>query len=172
MAGDPSRRHTVFALFDLATEMGPVLDRLHEAGLSDIHVLSPLPLPGLGVGAAGRLPLYAITILAGLVGIGVGVFFAGGTAAMYPLMTGGKPIVAAPIVGIISYETMMLLAIVVTFAVMVRKIIRAHPASLDYDPRVDDGYIGVAISMDEADPRHQSIHTWLNEAGAREVRTQ
>jgi hypothetical protein len=171
MAANHSKEEAVFALFDPAAAIAPVMDRLRNAGISKVHVLSPLPLPSLGPPAPVRIPLYLITICAGLVGIGVGVFFAGGTAAMYPLMTGGKPIVAAPVIGIISYETMMLLAIVVTFAVMVLKIIGAHRGPLHYDPRIDDGYIGLAILIDEADPRRESIQAILKEAGAREVQT-
>jgi mono/diheme cytochrome c family protein len=73
-------------------------------------------------GTFSSIPLYAITVAAGIVGILVGIAVAGGTAALYPIPTGGKPIVARPVVAIIAYETMMLVAIVTTFVVALIRV--------------------------------------------------
>lgn len=160
------------ALFRHDVPLGSLLHSLREAGLSDeqVSVMTPVPLSEQASAHVGSIPLYLVTVIAGIVGIVVGLFFAGGTAAMYPLMTGGKPIVAAPVVGIISYETMMLLAIVTTFVTMIVCIRRAHRDIAEQEPRIDDGYVALSILL-PADPTGVTmVSTLLQEAGALEVR--
>ena len=140
----------------------------------EIHLMSPIPLVERASIRIGGIPLYAVTIVAGLIGIGVGVFFAAGTAVLYPLMTGGKPIVAPPVVGIISYETMMLLAIVTTFLSMVVKL-RLTSAKIHYrDSRIDDGRIAVAVRVPEAADKATAgvvIRTAFERAGAEDIQS-
>ena len=160
------------ALFPRQVEIDPLVHSLREAGISEAHIsiMTPLPLSERASVRLGSMPLYVITIMAGLVGIAIGIFFAGGTAAMYPLMTGGKPIVGAPIVGIISYETMMLLAIVVTFITSVVTIKRAHRAITERDSRVDDGYVMARVSMSSTSTaRIGLIRNLLQRAGSLEI---
>lgn len=161
------------ALFPPDADLDVVRLSLKEAGISaeQITVLTPVPLTTAITPGDSSQPLwpYVITIAAGLVGIAVGVFFAAGTAALYPLMTGGKPIVAAPIVGIISYETMMLLAIVVTFITMIVRIRRARRDSVDREARIDEGKIALSVSLVEGN-QEEHIKTLLETAGAEDVR--
>ena len=140
---------TIKALYPFDVEMEPLAQSLRDNGVSDsqIALVTPLPLSERASARIGSMPFYAFTFVAGLLGIGIGVFFAGGTAALYPLMTGGKPIISVPIVGIISYETMMLSAIVVTFIIMIVSIKRSHRAAVQRDTRIDDGYIMVVVSL-------------------------
>ncbi|MGH7229950.1 MAG: quinol:electron acceptor oxidoreductase subunit ActD [Nitrospiraceae bacterium] len=169
---DKSKTTTgVLGVFTPTTPLRPLIAELQKAGLPDeaIDILSPLPLSEPLLQKPIRLPLYVITIIAGIVGIGVGIFFAGGTAALYPLMTGGKPIVAPPVVGIISFETMMLLAIVTTFIAMVMKIRSAGRSAAGRDPRIDEGAIAISVQIDWDDPRLTSIERIFKEAGAMEV---
>jgi mono/diheme cytochrome c family protein len=116
------------------------------------------------------MPLYGVTIAAGLIGIGVGLFFAAGTAAMYPLMTGGKPIVAAPIVGIISYETMMLVAIVLTFLTMLVRIKTTNTKIHARDARIDEGRIGVSVRVPMMGTISGAVQDIMGQAGALDVR--
>ena len=89
---------------------------------------------------------------------------------MYPLMTGGKPIVGAPIVGIISYETMMLLAIVVTFITSIVTIKRAHRGVTERDSRVDDGYVMARVSISSTSTaRIALIRNLLQRVGSLEI---
>lgn len=161
----------LFALFRPGTRLDAVLAELRAQGVPDhaTDIVSPLPLSGLVHDVSAQTPLYLITILAGVIGIGVGLFFAVGTAVMYPLMTGGKPIVSWPIVGIISYETMMLLAIVVTFFIVVRRIRRGHRRGVGHDSRIDDGMVGLSIVLADVATRPSSLHALLEEAGAEEI---
>ena len=164
-------RHVVWGLFDPAISLSPVLDQLRERGIPDVlmEVVSPLPLEVSLLHKPDRIPLHRITIIAGLVGIGIGVFFTVGTALLYPLVTGGKPVVSPPVVGLISFETMMLLAIVSTFLAMAIKIAFVHQSGLDKDPRIDEGVVGISVQVGEDTARAQSISRLLEKAGAAEV---
>jgi cytochrome c5 len=142
-------QRTIIALYPPETEIDPLIRSLSDAGVDEeqIDIMTPLPLEERASARIGPLPLYAITIIAGLIGIGIGIFFAAGTALLYPLMTGGKPIVGKPIVAIVSYETMMLLAIVATFVTMIVAIKRSHRTTLPRDSRIDDGCIMLTVQV-------------------------
>jgi hypothetical protein len=172
MDGRAPKRDLLIGVYDPMTPVTPVLDQLREAGIQAdaMDVLSALPLPGTRTERSIPIALYLITIIAGLVGIGVGILFAGGTAAMYPLMTGGKAIVAAPVVGIVSYETMMLGGIVITFLVMIRRIQVGSRARGEGMSEIEEGLIGVAVQVDRDDPLFETARRVLQEGGARNVR--
>ncbi|HEY6085527.1 MAG TPA: quinol:electron acceptor oxidoreductase subunit ActD [Nitrospira sp.] len=169
----PDDEVEVQALFKPDIDVDAVVEQLHSAGVTEecIHVLSPLPLKEKASDRIIGIPLYVVTFLAGLAGIGVGIFFAAGTAAMYPLMTGGKPIVAPPIVGIISYETMMLVAIVTTFVAMVIKI-RSTTGNLHIrDARIDDGRIAVTVRVPCVGSRANAVTEVFERSGAIDLQT-
>ena len=146
--------------------------RLEASGIrrEQITLLSPVPMASPNSQATAPFWPYGITIAAGLVGIGIGLFFAAGTAALYPLVTGGKPIVAAPVVGIISYETMMLMAVVVTFITVVVRIRDARDLAVDREARIDEGHLALSI-QNVHDDQEAAIRRILEEAGAQEIRS-
>ena len=166
-------RDNLTALFQQDVKPESLMQSLRESGIADeeVSIMTPLPLSERASARVGAMPLYLVTIIAGLVGIGVGVFFAGGTAALYPLMTGGKPIVAVPVVAIIAYETMMLLAIVTTFVTMIVGIRRAHRHIAERDPRIDDGYRMLVVSLPIDPDRVSQVRDLLQRAGAVEIRS-
>jgi hypothetical protein len=172
MAVHDPKAHGILGLFDPTMPLLPVLQRLRQAGVEGdaVEIVSALPMPGEGTSKPVHLHLYLITVLAGLVGIAVGIFFAGATAAFYPLMTGGKAIVARPVVGIVSYETMMLLGIVVTFLVMVKRILFGYRTRLEHEPRVEEGLVALVVALDRQHPLFEVTKRLLQEAGAQELR--
>lgn len=162
---------TLTALFQPDADVDVIRQSLRRIGIIDdqVSVMTPLPLTDDASARAGIIPIYAITIVAGIVGIGVGIFFAGGTAALYPLATGGKPILAAPVIGIISYETMMLLAILATFLSTIVVIRGAQREAVERDTRIDDGYIAVSVSGLSRETR-TVVEPLLHDAGAVDIR--
>lgn len=172
MADVTNNEGTLIALFELSTPVKPIVENLQRAGvpLDSIEVISPLPLHGIQMTGSPRIPLYALTMMGGFAGIAVGLFFAAGTALFYPIMTGGKPLVARPVVGIISFETMMLLAIVTTFVAMVIRLKQGGRRAPARDPRIDDGAVAVSIQMDGEDAQPAALEALLREAGAFEIR--
>src|SRR3569832_2284594 len=100
-------REIVFALFPPAAPIKQVLDRLKKMDVPErqVELSSTFPMMALPIGVGwGRFQLYHVTLIAGAIGILFGILLAGGTMAIYPLRTGGKPIVPIPIVGIVSFE--------------------------------------------------------------------
>ena len=165
---------TLFALFPPTASLAPLLDSLSRLEIPEgaISISSTLPLfeqPALHQWKP--IQLYPVTLIAGAVGILFGFLLAGGTFVLYPLRTGGKAIFTRPVVGIISYETMMLFAIVSTFLAVVIMVARSHRAKAGYDPRIDEGLIGVTVRVDPGDPRSISVQRLFEESGAVEVVT-
>ncbi len=162
----------LLALFPPDADIDSSRLRLEGAGIfqEQITLLSPIPLAAPKTQATPPFWPYGITIGAGLVGIGIGLFFSAGTAVLYPLVTGGKPIVAAPVVGIISYETMMLMAVVVTFVTMIVRIRRARDLTVDREARIDDGRLALSV-RDIHDDQEATVRKILEEAGAQDIRS-
>jgi mono/diheme cytochrome c family protein len=171
MADVANNKKTLVALFERSTQVKPLIEKLRQAGVPPdrIEVISGLPLHDIEVAGSSRIPLYALTMMGGFAGIGVGLFFAAGTAVFYPIMTGGKPLVAPPVVGIISFETMMLLAIVTTFVAMVIRLKPGGRPAPARDPRIDDGAVAVSIHMDGEGAQPAAVEALLKEAGASEI---
>ena len=164
----------IFGLFQPATPVEPILDRLRKMDLPEreVELSSTFPMMALPVGVGWRrVQLFHVTLIAGAIGILFGILLSGGTMALYPLRTGGKPIVPMPIVGIISFETMMLFAIVTTFVTVAIKIIRSHRGKVAYDTRIDEGFVGISVWVGRDDPRAGSIQSLFQEFGAAEVNT-
>lgn len=172
-SADRRRRRTmIFGLFEPGKALHPLIDRLRKLGLPEetIEIASSLPLMAKPTRVGWRrLQLFHLTTIAGALGILFGILLAGGTAALYPLRTGGKPIVAIPVVGIISYEMMMLFAIVTTFVAALIQIVRSHRVRMPTDPRIDEGFFGISVWTDPNDPRNRSIERIFEEEGAVEV---
>lgn len=175
MADTRSADRIIFGLFEPQTPLRPILDRLREMNFPEEAVelssATPIMAQPAGVGWK-RFRLVHVTMIAGAVGILFGFLLAGGTALYYPLRTGAKPIVSPSIVGIISYEMMMLFAIVTTFITMVVKVLRSHRAKAGYDPRIDEGFIGMSVRIDRGDARLRSVQDLFQEAGAVELEVQ
>ncbi|MGE3979202.1 MAG: quinol:electron acceptor oxidoreductase subunit ActD [Nitrospira sp.] len=172
MAPVTGNNRMVLALFEPSGDPKSLVEKLRKAGVPEdaVEVLSPLPLQEAALLRPARVPLHRITIMAGLVGIGLGIMVAAGTALLYPIVTGGKPIVALPVVGIIAFETMMLMAIVTTFAAMLIQLRSESRNATERDPRIDDGLIEVILSLPPDSPRLETVQALLQEAGALEIR--
>ncbi len=165
---------TLFALFPPTAPLAPLLDSLRTLKIPEeaISISSTLPLfeePALSQWKP--IQLYPVTLIAGAIGILFGFLLAGGTFVLYPLRTGGKAIFTRPVVGIISYETMMLFAIVSTFIAALIRVVWSHRSRARYDPRIDEGLIGVTVQVDRGDPRSGSVQRLFEESGAVEVVT-
>jgi hypothetical protein len=119
----------------------------------DIQVLSAEPLHDIGeiLSPKSRLPWF--TLFGAVLGAGAGYSLAAVTARLYPLNTGGMPIVSALPVGIVTYEAMMLTAVLFTLGglLLEARLLRRRPAG--YDDAISEGEIHIltrALSESEA----------------------
>ncbi len=93
-----------------------------------------------------------------------------GTQISYPLVTGGKPILAVPAMAVITYEGTMLGAIIMTIIGVLFESRLPRPIMGLYDTRITEGYVGVLVSCPpERAARAQQI---LRTAGAEDVSTE
>ena len=94
--------------------VGLLLDR--QVGPGDIEVISSEPIQDVAAMISGRSRLPAFVVSGAFAGILAGSLMVTVTSRLYPINTGGMPIVSLLPVGIVTYETMMLLAILFTLA--------------------------------------------------------
>ena len=164
---------TVLGLFEEIDQAANALNRLKREGGTDtqeLMVLSSVPFPE-GVLEADRSPirLPLLTVFFALVGIAFGVALASGSAQLYLIRVGGKPISPAPPIAIIAYEMMMLFALSGAFAAALFEMRLPSWRAKVYDPRISEGLIGIAAHCATAEKADQA-ESFCREAGATDVR--
>jgi hypothetical protein len=106
-----------------------------------------------------------------LVGAGIGLLagfsLATLTALNYPLVKGGMPIVSPWTVGLITYETTMLGAVLATLVGLLVELRLPNFKDLPYDSSVVDGGVVLAVSCTEGS--RGSVETTVGAAGASKV---
>ena len=165
--------NNILGLFDQLNAAADALAKLKGIGGhtdQSLMVLSSVPFPeGVLETEHPKSWMPVITVVSALVGIGLGLLLAGGTAALYVLRTGGKPIESGPPMGIIAYETMMLIALSAAFATALFEMRLPNWRTKVYDPRIAEGYIGIAVKCD-SETAYEATESLLREAGAVDVR--
>ena len=127
------------------------VDNLVKAGFSerDITSLTSAPYPdGVIVKTSQRTWFRWMSLGGGIFGACAGFLLAAGTAYMYPVQTGDKPIIAYFPTGIITYELTMLFAIIGAMVGMFVEMKLPPWEEGVYDPAVGEGSIGISISVD------------------------
>ncbi len=125
------------------------VDSLVKAGFSEetITSLTSAPYPdGVLVKTDQRTWFRWMSVGGGVLGACVGFGLAAGTAYMYPVQTGDKPIIAYFPTGIITYELMMLFAILGTIVGMFLEMKLPPWKEGVYDPAIGDGAVGISVS--------------------------
>jgi hypothetical protein len=161
----------VLGLFRTADNAALATDRLKEAGFSagDYQVLTGTPYPE---GAFGEDPpkhrLFAFPFFGAAVGLAIAILITAGTQISYPLVTGGKPILAIPAMAVIAYEGTMLGAIIMTIIGIIFESRLPRPIMGLYDTRITEGFIGIALTCSE--DRLQAADLVMRQAGADDVK--
>ena len=106
-----------------------------------------------------------IAALGGLVGGVLGFWFAAYTQAVYPIPTGGMPIVPFYADGIITYELTMLGAVLATLITVLITARLPNWRRQLYDPEVSNGKILVGV-IDAPEVSRAGVEKKLIEAGA------
>ena len=147
------------------------MDAVRAAGFGEgeYEVLTGTPYPEGTFGEAEPVhKLYRFPLVGAVCGFIVGLALTAGTQLAFPLVTGGKPILSIPPMAIVMYEGTLLGAILFTvFGIMFEsRLPRLFMGA--YDDRITEGYIGVAVTTDEA--RVGNAEETLKGAGAEEVK--
>ena len=164
----------ILGLFETADMAADAAGGLGNAGFTQDQweVLTGSPYPE---GAFGeREPKHALfrfPLMGAIIGFSIGLLYTVGTQIAYPVVSGGKPIVAIPPMLIIMYEFTMLGAIIFTVLGLIieSRLPRLGGPGL-YDPRVTEGYI--ALVVDAPPERLGEAEEAFRRAGAVEIKRQ
>jgi hypothetical protein len=166
-------RKSILGLYETPDAGANALDGLHAAGVQphEAEVLTGTPYPE---GAFGEhVPqhrLFRFPAFGALFGFTLALLYTAGTQLAWPLVTGGKPILAVPAMLIILYEFTMLNAVIFT---VVGIIFESRLPNLftraPYDRRISEGLIGVVVSCEEN--RAAEVEAVLRRAGALEIKS-
>ena len=160
----------MLGLFKEAEGAATATEALEQAGYGsdNFDVLTGSPYPE---GAFGEREthhrLYIFPFIGALLGFSTAMLLTIGTQLAYPLVTGGKPILALPPMLIIAYEGTMLGAILFTVLGIFfeSRLPNLRPGL--YDPRITEGYIGVTLECPE--DRVNAVEQLFKRAGADDV---
>ncbi|MHB1130920.1 MAG: quinol:electron acceptor oxidoreductase subunit ActD [Chloroflexota bacterium] len=171
MSARSSSAINIIGLFTTAEEAGEATRDLAKGGFSseNVEVMSGVPLPhGAFASRVGRSRIPYFSLFGAAAGLVGGLALAVGTALLYPLPTGGKPIVAWPTVGVILYEVTMLGIMLMTALafMLLARLPRRQPSN--YAANVSDGEVSVAVRTRSENVAAQAERI-LQGAGAHEV---
>jgi ActD protein len=144
------------------------VDGLIKAGFAEetITSLTSAPYPdGVIVKTDQRTWFRWMSAAGGIFGACAGFLLAAGTAYVYPVQTGDKPIIAYFPTGIITYELTMLFAILGAIVGMFLEMKLPPRKERPYDSAIADGFIGISVSVTQGD-RINRAESLLKEAGA------
>ncbi len=125
-----------------------VVDDLVKAGFAEetITSLTSSPYPdGVIVKTNHSTWFRWMSVGGGIFGACAGFLLAAGTAYMYPVQTGDKPIIAYFPTSIITYELTMLFAILGAIAGMFIEMRLPPWRERVYDPAIGEGAIGISV---------------------------
>lgn len=134
---------------DIDSAAGAV-DGLVRAGFTEAQIdsHSSVPYPDGVLVRCGRSSWFRWLALAGgLSGASAGFGLAAGTAWLYPVQTGDKPIIALYPTAIICFEVAMLGAIIGAMAGMFLEMGLPAWRKRPYDPAISEGCIGICLTI-------------------------
>ncbi len=138
----------LLGIFETPEQVDGALDRLRADGFlaTDMTVLTDAPYPEGAFGEASeRHRLYVWPFVGAACGLAVGLLLTIGTQISYPLVTGGKPILAIPPMINVLYEGTLLGALIMTVIGIIFESRLPDLSAAPYDPRISQGYFGVLV---------------------------
>jgi Protein of unknown function (DUF3341) len=137
-------------IFNDVASAARAVEGLVRAGFTEAQItsLSSIPYPsGVLVKSGHRTRFRWVALAAGCVGAVAGFSLAAGTAWLYPVQTGDKPIIALFPTGIVTYEFTMLFAMIGTIVGMLLEMGLPALGKRPYDPAIAEGCIGISLSI-------------------------
>ena len=131
-----------------------------------ITSLTSTPYPdGVIVKTSQRTRFRWMSVGGGIFGACAGFLLAAGTAYLYPVQTGDKPIIAYYPTGIITYEVMMLFALLGAIVGMFLEMRLPPRRERLYDPAISEGYIGISVFAPSEERKNRAASI-MKDAGA------
>lgn len=158
----------ILGIFNSLEKAADAVDSLLVVGISNEQItsLSSVPYPeGVLIGPHKKTRFHLATLAFGALGATAGFLLAAGTAWLYPLQTGDKPIISVFPVGIVTYELMMLMAIIGTLVGMCFEMGLPDIKSHAYADEISNGAIGILVVASSEQEQKQAREV-LQTAGA------
>jgi len=140
----------ILGIFTDVESAGNGVAKLLQEGFVETQItsLSSAPYPDGVLVRTGQHSWFRwLTLAGGVAGAVAGFCLAAGTAWLYPVQTGDKPIIALYPTGIITFEVTMLFAIVGTMAGMFLEMGLPSRKTRPYDPAIAEGCIGISVTI-------------------------
>ncbi|MBK5275904.1 MAG: DUF3341 domain-containing protein [Desulfuromonadales bacterium] len=140
----------MLGIFSNIESAAGAVDGLIRAGFTEAQIdsLTSVPYPdGVLVRSERRSWFRWLALGGGLCGAAAGFGLAAGTAWLYPVQTGDKPIIALYPTAIICFEVAMLCAIIGAMAGMFLEMGLPALKKRPYDPAIAEGCIGICLSI-------------------------
>ena len=151
---------TVSGLFSGRDRLLEAIERLREAGITDLEAMSPAPDHEIEAALRHRPSRVGlITLAGGLFGMVFGFGGASLTHLHWDLITGGKPIVSVPPFVVVAFEMTILFGGLATLAgvILLTRLPRIK-ADEHYNPLVsEDHYVLIARTDEEDSDRAAEI---------------
>lgn len=161
---------SLLGLFRDPEKVADAVDSLRAAGFEEpeFQVITSCPYPE---GAFGTKPpdnhMYVFPLVGAALGLVVGIMLVVATQLSYPLVTGGKPVLAIPPIIIILFEGTLLGAIIFTLLGFLFEARLPSVGRLPWDRRIIEGYLGLAVT--HAEGREDAVQRALVNSGAVDV---
>jgi hypothetical protein len=155
-------------IFSDIESAGRAVESLVRAGFAEERItsLTSVPYPdGVLVKTERRTWFRWLSLAGGFTGACTGFLLAAGTAWLYPVQTGDKPIIAYYPTGIITYEFTMLFAIVGAMVGMFLEMGLPPWGKRPYDRAIAEGCIGISVSVPSGEEVGRAERI-MKEAGA------
>ncbi len=164
-----ARAGGILAVFDGVDSAIDAVERLRAAGLRRFTVFSPAPDHDLEHAIhAPQSAVRMFTLVGGLTGAATGFALPTWTSLDWPLVTGGKPIIAIPAWVIIAFElTILFGALSTVLGLFITARLPQRRPGLVYDPSFSEDRYGVYIRVPG---KEAQVRTILQDAGAVEIR--
>ncbi|MEX0892470.1 MAG: DUF3341 domain-containing protein [Gemmatimonadota bacterium] len=159
----------VLAVFDNVEDSVTAIERLRAAGIKEITAIAPAPNHELEHALhKKRSPIPIYTLVGGLTGAAAGFALPTWTSLVWPLVTGGKPIISMPAWVIIAFElTILFGALSTVLGLFIHARLPRKPgARLVHDPSFTADRFGLWVDG----PRRDEAAGIFRECGAVAVR--
>lgn len=145
-------KRSVLGLFTDEDTAADALDNLKDAGFdeSEYDILTGTPYPEGTFGEAEPIhKLYRWPLIGAVCGFIIALILTSGTQLAYPVVTGGKPVLAIPAMAIIIYEGSMLGAILFTVVGIIFESRLPRIFMGAYSEKITEGHIGITVTAEE-----------------------
>lgn len=144
------------------------VEGLIKAGFAEREItsLTSAPYPNCVIVRTDQHTWFRrMSVGGGIFGACAGFLLAAGTAYLYPVQTGDKPIIAYFPTGIITYELTMLFAILGAIVGMFVEMKLPPWKERIYDPAIGEGSIGISVFVPSTERKNRA-ESVMKEAGA------